>query len=155
MDPEAAYFHFCHNETIHGVEVAEFPWEKIPAGMPVVCDMSSNICSRPIDWSHYDVVYAGAQKNMGPSGLAVLIIKESLIGFAAKGTPLMFDFATHQKASGTFHNTPNCWSIYMCGLNYEFMIQEGMDNIHKRTIAKAGILYNYIDNSDGYYSNPV
>jgi phosphoserine aminotransferase len=81
IDSNGAYFHFCSNETIHGVEVQDnFPWHLIPQGMKVVCDMSSNICSKPVDWTHYDVVYAGAQKNMGPSGTTVLIIKEELIG---------------------------------------------------------------------------
>mmetsp|Transcript_27365 Transcript_27365/g.24243 ORF Transcript_27365/g.24243 Transcript_27365/m.24243 type:complete len:204 (+) Transcript_27365:510-1121(+) len=123
--------------------------------MPVVCDMSSNICSRPIDWSRYDMVYAGAQKNMGPSGVTLVVVKESLIGHAKKTTPILYNFQTHLKASGTFHNTPNCWGIYVAGLNYAFMLKEGIQNIHKRTQTKSGILYNYIDNSEGYYSNPV
>ena len=156
VDPNAAYFHMCHNETIHGVEVQDdFPWHKIPKGMVTVCDMSSNICSRPIDWQRYDVVYAGTQKNMGNSGLAVLVIKEELIGHAIPSTPILMDFKTHDKAQGTFHNTPNNWAIYMAGLNYAFMLKEGIPAITERNAAKAKLLYDYIDSTNGYYHNPV
>lgn len=157
VDPEGAYFHFCHNETVHGVEVQSetFPWHKIPKGMPVVCDMSSNICSKPIDWAHIDIAYAGAQKNMGPSGIAVMVIKDSLIGNAEKWTPIMMDFGAHVKAPGMFPNTPNNWAIYMCGLNYAYMRKEGIPAIEKRNIAKAKILYDFIDASNGYYTSAV
>ena len=92
---------------------------------------------------------------MGPAGMALVVVKESLIGHAPKNTPILFDFNVHNKASETFHNTPNCWGIYMAGLNYAYMLKEGIQNIQKRNIAKSAIIYNYIDSSDGYYCNPV
>jgi phosphoserine aminotransferase len=155
IDPEGAYFHFCGNETIHGVKATDFPFHKIPKGMPVVCDMSSCICSEPIDWTKFDVVYAGAQKNVGPSGITILIIKEELIGHARPGTPIMLDFKTHQKGPQTYHNTPNTWGIYVSGLNFAHMKAEGIDMIKARNERKAKILYDAIANSGGYYSSPV
>lgn len=92
---------------------------------------------------------------MGNSGLAVLIIKEELIGHAIPSTPILMDFATHHKAAGTFHNTPNNWAIYIAGLNYAHMLKEGIPAITKRNAAKAKLLYDYIDSTDNYYHNPV
>lgn len=83
--------------------------------------MSSNFCSKPIDWSKYGVVYAGAQKNVGPSGICITIVRNDLIGKHRKDTPLLCDWATFSKAANTFHNTPACWPIYMCGLNIAYM----------------------------------
>ncbi len=124
IDPEAKYFHFCDNETIQGFEFQPFPFEVIPKGQLVVADMSSNFCSRPIDWQKYDVVYAGSQKNVGPAGVCITIVRKTLLKNACKkDAPLLCDWPLFDKAANTFHNTPNCWSIYMCGLNIDYMIE--------------------------------
>ena len=117
--------------------------------------MSSNFCSREIDWSKYGVVYAGAQKNLGPAGVCVTIVREDLIGEEHEHTPLLCSWATYAKAPQTFHNTPCCWSIYMAGLNAEHMVNQGLDAIKAEASSKSQLLYNAIENSGGYYSNPV
>ena len=93
VDKDGKYFAFCSNETVQGFEFHEFPWEVVPKGMLVVCDMSSNFASKKIDWSRYDVVYAGAQKNVGPAGVCITIIKKSIIKPCKKDAPLMMDWA--------------------------------------------------------------
>lgn len=125
IDKDAAYFHYCANETIHGVEFQEFPYEAI-GDLTLVCDMSSNFCSRPINWDKYGVVYGGAQKNIGPAGATITVIREDLIGHQRKDTPLICDWHTFDKAPNTFHNTPVCWSIYVCGLNIAHMKKNGL-----------------------------
>lgn len=122
---DASYFHYCDNETIQGFEFHTFPFDKVPADQTLVCDMSSNFCSKPIDWSKYGVVYAGAQKNVGPAGVAITIVRDDLIGKQRKDTPLLCDWSTFKKAPNTFHNTPSCWSIYICGLNIAYMLNKG------------------------------
>lgn len=154
IDKDAAYFHYCDNETIHGVEFQEFPYEAI-GDMTLVCDMSSNMCSRPIDFTKYGVVYAGAQKNIGPAGVTVCVIREDLIGHHMASTPVICDWQTFSKAPNTYHNTPVCWSIYVCGLNIAHMKKNGLEYYQKMAEKKSKLLYDYIDNSDGYYSNPV
>lgn len=97
--------------------------------MPVVCDMSSNICSKPVTWDKYGVVYAGAQKNIGPAGVTVSVIREDLIGHQRADTPVMCDWKTFRDAPNTFHNTPVCWSIYVCGLNLAYMKKQGIKHL--------------------------
>lgn len=126
---DADYFHYCENETVHGVEVLDFPFDKVPKGMTIVCDMSSNFCSKEIDWSKYGVVYAGAQKNLGPAGVCVLVIREDLIGWEMPETPLLCSWKTFAKAPQTYHNTPCCWAIYVMGLNLKYMKEKGFDKI--------------------------
>jgi len=155
IDPEGAYFHFCMNETVHGVMTNDFPYEKIPAGMPVVCDMSSCICSEPVDWSKFDLVYAGAHKNMGPSGVTVVIFRDSLFGKAKAGINKTLNLETVWNAPQTYYNTPCTWGIYMAGLNYKYMKNQGMDEVVRRNEKKAALLFSTIDNSDGYYNSPV
>ncbi len=125
IDKEAAYFHFCDNETIHGVEFKDFPFEKVE-GLELVCDMSSNIGTRPIAWEKYGVIYAGAQKNLGPSGVCVVVVREDLIGHHRKDTPLLFDWKTFAAAPSKMHNTPSCWPIYVTGLNLAHMKVKGL-----------------------------
>lgn len=117
--------------------------------------MSSNFCSRPIDWSHYGVVYAGAQKNLGPAGVCVAVIREDLLGKKKPETPLLCDWTTYSVAPQTFHNTPCCWSIYMAGLNLEHMLDIGMDKIEELANTRSKMLYDFIDGSDGFYINGV
>lgn len=103
IDPEAKYFHYCDNETIQGFEFKEFPYEKVPKGQIMVCDMSSNFCSKPVDWSKYDVVYAGAQKNVGPAGVCITIVRNSLVEKKPKkDCPLTLDWNTYSKAPQTY-----------------------------------------------------
>ena len=147
---DAAYFHYTPNETIVGVE---FPY--IPeTNVPLVADMSSTILSRPIDVSKYGVIYAGAQKNIGPAGITVVIVREDLIGKAIDGMPAMMDYKTHADA-GSMYNTPPTYSWYLAGLVFQWVKDkgglEGMAAINQR---KAEKLYSAIDNSS-FYSNPV
>lgn len=123
----------------------------------MVCDMSSNFCSKPIDWSKYDVVYAGAQKNVGPAGVCIVIVKNSILKLKAKkDAPLVNDWQLFSKAANTFHNTPCCWSIYMAGLNIEYMLElGGLPYLQELAAKRSSMLYNYIDNSEGFYSNGV
>lgn len=156
INADAPYFHYCDNETIQGFEFHDFPFDKVPEGQVLVCDMSSNFCSRKIDFSKYGVVYAGAQKNVGPAGMCITIVRRDLIGKIKNVMPLMCDWDTFNKAANTFHNTPNCWSIYMCGLNIEHMLSlGGIAAMEELAVKRSSMLYDYIDNSDGYYSNNI
>lgn len=154
VDKDARYFHYCENETIYGVEFNNFPFEELKDQL-LVCDMSSNFCTRPIDFNKYGVIYAGAQKNVGPAGVCITIIREDLVGNVIKETPEVCNWETHLKAPGNCYNTPCCWSIYMCGLNIEFMLEKGLDKIEEEANKKSGMLYDYIESTDGYYTNPV
>lgn len=158
IDPEASYLHITCNETVNGFEITEdnFPWHKFPKDLVVVGDMSSNIATRPINWNRYSVVYAGAQKNLGPAGCTVVIAKRSLFGKADKDIPVMADWALHERGPGGYYNTPPCWSIYMTGLNCSYMNQKGGIPFYNREAEiKSGMLYSLIDNSNGYYVNRV
>jgi phosphoserine aminotransferase len=155
IDKESAYFHYCDNETIHGVEFNNFPFEKVE-GMTLVCDMSSNMCSRPVDWDKYGLVYAGAQKNIGPAGINFTIIREDLIGNQRADTPIIMDYKTIAGAPNQMHNTPSCFAIYMAGLNLAHMNKMGgLPHYTELAAKRSSTLYNFIDNSDGYYTNPV
>jgi phosphoserine aminotransferase len=126
IEPEATYFHYCDNETVHGVEFQEFAFDKVPADQILVSDMSSNMCTRPIHWDKYGVVYAGAQKNIGPAGVCIVIVREDLIGHQDPKTPLMCDWKVTRDAPNQFHNTPSCWPIYVAGLNIAHMKKNGL-----------------------------
>ncbi|HDH06621.1 MAG TPA: 3-phosphoserine/phosphohydroxythreonine transaminase [Nitrospirae bacterium] len=151
LNPDAAYVHYTPNETIGGVEFHMVPEV---GDVPLVADMSSTILSRPVDVSGYGVIYAGAQKNIGPAGLTIVIVREDLIGEEISGTPAMFSYGTYAKAK-SMYNTPPTYSWYMAGLVFEWIKDRGglkaMEEINKR---KADKLYAAIDNSD-FYSNPV
>jgi phosphoserine aminotransferase len=155
--PDAAYFHYCDNETIQGFEWHDFPFDKVPENQILVCDMSSNFCSRPVDWSKFGVVYAGAQKNVGPAGVCIAVIRKDLLGkWKRSDMPMLFDWELFNKAPNTFHNTPCTWSIYVAGLNIDHMLSlGGIPAMQELAAKRSGMLYDYIDNSDGYYSNPI
>jgi len=121
----------------------------------LVCDMSSNFCSREVDWEKYGVVYAGAQKNVGPSGVTIVVIREDLIGKQRADTPILCDWEAFAKAPTQLYNTPACYPIYVCGLNIAHMKKNGLQYYKEMAHKKSSLLYDYIDNSDGYYSNPV
>ena len=152
LSENAAYVHYCDNETIQGVEFQVPPnvGDKV-----LVADMSSNFCSKPIDISKYGLIYAGAQKNVGPAGVTIVIVKKDLVGNARAICPTMLDYKTMGDDS-SLYNTPPCWSIYMCGLVFEKMLADGgIETIHKTNKAKAQIIYDTIASSDGFYQSPV
>jgi phosphoserine aminotransferase len=149
LDPNADYFHFTLNETIQGVDYHADP---NGLGVPVVCDMSSNILSRPIDFSKYDLIYAGAQKNCGPAGATIVVVKDAMLDKVPAGLPPMLDYKV-QAENGWMLNTPPCWSVYMCGLVFEHWIAKGgLEAVAKNNEAKAKVLYDAIDGSGGFYS---
>ncbi len=147
LDPGAAYVHFTSNETIEGVE-----WKHDPeaGAVPLVCDASSNICSRPIDVSKYALIYAGAQKNLGPSGVTVVILREEMLERIPSGLHTMLDYRTHAE-NDSLYNTPNTWGIYILNLVCEWVKGEGgLEAISKRNEEKARRIYDVIDSTDFY-----
>ena len=149
--PGAAYFHYTPNETIGGVE---FPYVPQTGDVPLVADMSSTILSRPIDVSRFGLIYAGAQKNIGPSGLVVVIVRDDLVGKARAGTPPIWDYEAMAK-DGSMLNTPPTFGIYIAGLIFQWLKRQGgLAAIGERNRRKAERLYSAIDGS-GYYRSPV
>jgi phosphoserine aminotransferase len=144
FDPEADYVHITTNNTIYGTTFHEIP---DTGGIPLAADMSSNILGQEYDISQFGVVYAGAQKNIGPAGLAVIIIREDLVGKAMEFTPTMFNYQTHVDHGSRF-NTPPCFAIYMAGMVFEWLINlGGIKVIEKINREKASLLYDFLDNS--------
>jgi phosphoserine aminotransferase len=152
LSADAAYVHYCPNETIRGVE---FPYVPETGDVPLVADMSSTILSGPIDVSKYGVIYAGAQKNIGPAGVTVVIVREDLIGETIAGTPTMFDYKIHAD-NGSMYNTPATYSWYLAGLVFEWLKNDigGLEKMAEINRRKANKLYAAIDGSD-FYANPV
>ncbi|MBK6728920.1 MAG: 3-phosphoserine/phosphohydroxythreonine transaminase [Xanthomonadales bacterium] len=151
LDPNAAYLHITPNETIQGVEIHEVPET---GSVPLVADMSSNILSKPVDVSRFGVIYAGAQKNIGASGLVVLIVREDLLARCPASIAGIFNYAAHAK-EGSMLNTPNTFGWYLAGLTFQWLQREGgLAEMERRNDEKARRLYDYIDAS-GFYSNPI
>ncbi len=142
---DADYFHICLNNTIYGTRFTELPET---GNVPLIADMSSCILSEPIDVSKYGLIYAGAQKNMGPAGLTVVIVREDLIGHAREFTPTMFDYQIHAE-NGSMYNTPPCYAVYICKLVLEWIRDEigGLEKMKELNERKAALLYNYLDSS--------
>ena len=158
IDKDTSYVHYCQNETVHGFQFGDdennqFP-HKAVEGMTVVCDMSSEIGSRKLDFKNFGMIYAGAQKNLGAAGVCVCIIRKDLLGKQAKDTPFMLDWDLFSKAPGQTFNTPATYSIYITGLNIAHMLKQGGLN-HYIDLAeqRSKLLYDTIDNSDGFYIN--
>ncbi|MBS0374754.1 MAG: 3-phosphoserine/phosphohydroxythreonine transaminase [Proteobacteria bacterium] len=150
-DPSAAYLHYTPNETIGGVE---FPFIPDSGSVPLVADCSSTILSRPLDVARFGLIYAGAQKNIGPSGLTLVIVREDLLGRARDGTPSVLDYRA-VAAEGSMLNTPPTFAWYLAGLVFDWLKGEGgLAAMERRNREKAETLYRYIDAS-GFYSNPV
>ena len=143
--PDADYFHICMNNTIYGTKYHTLPET---GSVPLVADISSCILSEPIDVSKFGLLYAGAQKNMAPAGLTVVIVREDLIGNAQDITPTMFNYQIHAD-NGSMFNTPPCYTIYICKLVLEWVKNEigGLENMRKINEKKAGMLYDFLDNS--------
>ena len=156
-DPGAAFMHVCTNETIHGVEVFDFAALRaaVPAGVPLVADMSSHLLSRPVEVSRFGLIYGGAQKNVGPSGVTLVIVREDLLGKAPANLPTVMDFKVEAE-NGSMLNTPPTFGIYMAGLVFKWLkAQGGLTGIEARNKAKADALYAAIDGSGGFYRNAV
>lgn len=150
LNKDAAYLHICTNETMSGVEFDSLPGTH---GVPIVADMSSHILSRPVDVSQYGVIYGGAQKNIGPAGLCIVIVREDLLGNASPLTPAVFNWKT-QAENTSMINTPPTYSIYIAGLVFEWLLaQGGVAAIEQVNIAKANLLYDYIDSTDFYINH--
>ena len=148
---DAAYLHYTANETIGGVEFHGIPET---GDVPLVCDMSSNILSRPIDVSRFGLIYAGAQKNVGPAGLTIVIVREDLVGKAQPAPPAMLDYRNHVEG-GSMFNTPPTYAIYIAGLVFQWLkANGGVAAIERRNIEKSRLLYDYLDTTD-FYRNPV
>lgn len=145
--PDADYVHICYNNTIYGTK---YPKKPNVGDKVLVADMSSCILSEPVDVTEFGLIYAGAQKNMGPAGLTVVIAREDLIGKARPETPVMLDYAT-QAENGSMYNTPPCYSIYISGLVYKWLLElGGLSEMKKINVRKAQALYDYIDSSSLY-----
>jgi len=156
IDPTASFMHVCVNETVHGFKISEdnFPWHLFPEDLVVVGDMSSCIGTEKINWNRYQVVYAGAQKNLGPVGCTVIIVKNSLLGKAEKDTPVMCDWKLFEDSPGHYYNTPPCWPIYVTGLNCSYLNQTGgVEHYNQLADQRSQLLYKTIDESGGFYSN--
>ncbi|MET0680473.1 MAG: 3-phosphoserine/phosphohydroxythreonine transaminase, partial [Burkholderiales bacterium] len=151
LDPDAAYVHVCTNETIGGVE---FHWVPDTGDVPLVADMSSHILSRPIDVTRYGLIYAGAQKNIGPAGLALVIVREDLLDRAPKGIASMLHYKAQADAQSML-NTPATYAIYIAGLVFKWLQRQGgLAAIERQNVAKAGLLYEYLGDST-LFRSPV
>jgi len=151
LDPNAAYVHCCTNETIGGVE---YQWTPDTGAVPLVADMSSHILSRPVDVARYGVIYGGAQKNIGPAGLTIVIVRDDLLDRALPITPSAFHWKEQSEADSML-NTPPTYAIYVAGLVFEWLLKKGgLAAVERENVAKAKILYDYLDASS-FYTNPV
>jgi phosphoserine aminotransferase len=150
-DPEAAYVHITSNETIGGVE---FHWIPETRDVPLVTDASSHILSRPLEVGRFGLIYAGAQKNAGPAGLAIVIVREDLIGRALPATPSVFDYKVQSEAD-SMHNTPPAFALYVAGLVFQWLKQMGgLAKMEQINIAKAKLVYDFLDQTE-FYRSPV
>ena len=151
--PDASFVHYCDNETIGGVEFQGVP--DVPGSVPLVADMSSNFCSRPVDVKKFGVIYAGAQKNIGPAGVTIVIVRKDLLGNESATCPTMLKWTTLSE-NESMYNTPPCWSMYVCGLVFKWLLKNGgLEAMQKKNDAKAKKLYDAIDGSDGFFTCPV
>ena len=151
LDPNAAYVHYTSNETIGGVEIF---WTPQTGNVPLVADMSSHILSRPIDVSKFGLIYFGAQKNVGPAGLTIVIVRDDLIGQTVKGTPTMFDYQIQAEAD-SMYNTPPTYAVYIAGLVFKMLkAKGGLAAMEKTNRAKAQLLYDALDASN-FFKSPV
>jgi phosphoserine aminotransferase len=149
LDPDAAYVHVTTNETIGGVE---FHWTPDTGNVPLVADASSHLLSRPMDVARYGLIYGGAQKNIGPAGLTLVIVREDLIGQAAPITPSVFDYKA-QADNDSMLNTPPTYGIYVAGLVFRWLkALGGLTKMEEINVKKAGLLYDYLDETEFYHS---
>lgn len=150
LSADAAYVHYADNETIGGLQFANIP----ETDKPLVCDFSSSILSAPLDVSKFGLIYAGAQKNIGPAGLTIVIVREDLLDQAKPEIPSILKYSSQAK-NDSMVNTPATYAWYLSGLVFEWLLQNGgVDKIHQANLEKARLLYGYIDSSD-FYANPI
>lgn len=149
--PDAAYVHVCYNNTIYGTKYPEVP---DTGDVPLVADMSSCILSEPVDVSKFAVIYAGAQKNMAPAGMTLVIVREDMLDYAEEKMPTMLEWKIMAE-NGSMYNTPPCYTIYIAKLVYEWLLSiGGLEEMKRRNVKKAKLLYDYLDSQD-YYIAPV
>lgn len=155
IGPDAQYVHLCSNETIHGVEFHELPDLKaLGSDAPLVIDFSSHVASRPVDWGRVGLAFGGAQKNLGPAGVTLVVVREDLLGHALPACPSAFDYKTVAD-NGSMFNTPPTFAIYMAGLTFQWLKRQGgVAAMEQRNLAKARLLYDFIDGSS-FYENRV
>ncbi|XP_006009879.1 phosphoserine aminotransferase isoform X2 [Latimeria chalumnae] len=152
LNKDASYVYYCANETVHGVEFDFIPDTR---GVVLVCDMSSNFISKPVDVSKFGVIFAGAQKNVGCAGVTVVIVREDLLGFALKECPTVLDYKI-QAGNNSLYHTPPCFSIYIMRLVLEWIKNSGgAEAMEQRSVTKSKIIYDVIDESSGFYVCPV
>ncbi len=150
---DAAYLYYCQNETVNGLEFNYIP--PVPDCVPLVSDVSSNFLSRPIDFAKHALVFAGAQKNFGPAGLTVVIVRKNLLGLAPESCPTMLNYAVHAKAD-SLYNTPPVFAVYMACLVTRWLKKEGgIAEMDRRAKERSGLIYDVIDKSDGFYINTI
>jgi phosphoserine aminotransferase len=156
LSKDAAYVHYTANETIHGVEFRDIPdVGDVTPNVPLVADFSSSIASEPVDVSKFGVIYAGAQKNLGPVGITVVIIRRDLLEREGQPRADILDYRSHLKGESML-NTPPTWNWYLLGLTVKWMLAEGgVEEFARRSVRKSGLLYDVIDNSGGFYRNEV
>jgi phosphoserine aminotransferase len=151
LNPDSGYVHITSNETIGGIE---YHWLPDTGGVPLVADMSSHILARPLDVSRFGVIYAGAQKNIGPAGLTIVIVREDLIGQVLPGTPAMLDYKVHAD-NDSMYNTPPTYALYVAGLVFQWLKKMGgLDEMEKVNLLKAGLIYECLDGSR-LFTSPV
>jgi phosphoserine aminotransferase len=157
---DASYVHICSNETIHGIEFQELPdLAALGSDAPLVIDFSSHVASRPVDWRRVGLAFGGAQKNLGPAGLTIVIVRDDLLGRALDICPSAFNYKTVAE-NRSMYNTPPTWGIYVAGLTFQWLLQQtegelrGVEAMEQRNIAKAQLLYGFIDAS-AFYENKV
>ncbi|MCK6426937.1 MAG: 3-phosphoserine/phosphohydroxythreonine transaminase [Burkholderiaceae bacterium] len=153
---DAAYVHVCSNETIHGIEMHTLPdLAALGCRAPLVVDCSSHILSRGIDWSRVGLAFAGAQKNIGPAGVTIVIVREDLLGHALPICPSAFDYR-NVADNASMYNTPPTYGIYIAGLVFQWIrAQGGVAEMERRAVEKAQLLYGYLDDNGGFYANRV
>ncbi len=151
LDPEAAYIHYTSNETIGGVEFHWIPEIDSHNGIPLVVDMSSDILSRPLDITRFGLIYAGAQKNLGPAGLTLVVVREDLLGKPLPGTPTLYNYQIHAQ-NDSMYNTPPTYAMYITGLVFAWLKSKGgLVAMEKTNITKANLLYDLLDDNDSYH----
>jgi phosphoserine aminotransferase len=160
LSDSASYVHLCSNETINGVEFQQLPdLAALGSQAPLVIDFSSHVASRPVDWSRVGLAFGGAQKNLGPAGLTIVVVRDDLLGRALEVCPSAFNYKTVAD-NQSMYNTPPTWGIYIAGLTFQWLRQQtegalsGVEAMEARNIAKAKLLYDFIDGS-AFYDNKV
>lgn len=152
LSPDATYVYYCDNETIHGVE---FPFVPETNGVPLVCDMSSNILTRPVDVSKFALIFAGAQKNVGIAGVTVVIVRDDFIGKAQEICPIILDYKIHAD-NQSLYNTPTTFGIYVMGLVFKWLKRQGGPSaMAERSAQKSELIYDTIQSSNGFYHSPI